>query len=211
MICLSIANGSVQEVQELMSQFELVELRLDLLKWNSEQLTAVLQHSKNCILTCRQSAVFSEEKRKSLLATGLKLAPSYIDLDMNNNASFNEALITLSKKENVKLIMSYHNYDYTPPLPILKKYIEQQFFKGANISKIACKCSNQDELSRIFSLYYHYDNLLAIGMGGIAKVSRLAALDLGAPFSYVCSEKNTTAPGQLTKEDFISIRNILDE
>lgn len=209
MICLSLANASVKEAKELMNQFDLVELRLDKLAWNEAQLKELVEHAKNCILTCRKSENQTDEERKALLSAGINLGAKLVDLDMNNEGTFNDEIISEVKAKGVKLIISYHNYERTPPLPILKKYVEQHFLKGADLSKIACQCSNSDELSRIFSLYYHYNNLLAIGMGTFAKISRLAALDLGAPFSYVSLTKEATAPGQMSSEDFSAIRKSL--
>ncbi len=211
MICLSLGNASVEEAQELKKQFDLVELRLDKLLWTEDQLKTFLSHSKRCIITCRESKNHSEQERKSLLLAGINNGAAVVDLDMNNEASFNDELIKEIKARGTKLIISYHNYEHTPPLPVLKKYIEQHFIKGADLSKIACQCPNAEALSRIFSLYYHYNNVVAIGMGEFAKISRLAALDLGAPFSYVSLDKDATAPGQLSHEDFTSIRKILHD
>lgn len=210
MICLSIANATVEEAKELMKQFELVELRLDKLQWGNSQLEDVLSQSKNCILTCRESSSINQEKRKALLETGIKHSAQYLDLDMNNDVKFNTDLIRQAKDQKVTLIISYHNYEYTPPLPVLKKYIEEHFLMGANISKIACYCSNELELSRIFSLYYNQNALLALAMGEKGKISRLAALDLGAPFTYVSINDAPTAAGQFSYDSFIEIRKKID-
>ena len=60
----------------------------------------------------------------------------------------------------------------------------------------------------ISSLYAKYKNLLALGMGENGRITRVASLLMGAPFSYVSSgTAKETAPGQITREQ---MKNVLE-
>jgi 3-dehydroquinate dehydratase I len=118
------------------------------------------------------------------------------------------------RKRGCKLIVSYHNYENTPPREELKVLVNRCFSFGADVAKIACQVNCEADAARILSLYdFDYQanvdkKIVAIGMGEKGKITRPASLLLGAPFTYASmSTGKETAPGQLTKQ---TLEDILD-
>ena len=93
--------------------------------------------------------------------------------------------------------LSYHNFNQTPDIAQLKSIIKQAQLLDCNYVKIATMIQNTKENIRLLSLYQEFDNIIAFGMGEKGKISRLASLYLGAPFTYASfSDIYTTAQGQ---------------
>jgi 3-dehydroquinate dehydratase-1 len=114
--------------------------------------------------------------------------------------------------------MSYHNYKRTPSRQVLEEIIESCFAAGVDIAKISCQSLSHADTARILSLYdreeVNYENkkIIAVAMGEIGKISRLAALLLGAPFTYASlSQGKETAPGQLSKQSLLEILRWMDK
>jgi 3-dehydroquinate dehydratase len=62
----------------------------------------------------------------------------------------------------------------------------------------------------LFNLYEGEENLIAFGMGDDAKFTRVTALFLGSPFTYVYFlSQNKTAEGQLSYKEFdLMVKNL---
>ena len=96
------------------------------------------------------------------------------------------------------VIVSYHNYKETPEIELLDELVIGAIEKGADLVKIATQVSQLSDNTRLMALYNQPFPILVIGMGNIGKITRVAALRLGAPFTFVSGEiGNETAPGQI--------------
>ena len=59
------------------------------------------------------------------------------------------------KPETCKLIVSFHNYDYTPSVEELLSLVDQIQATGADIVKIATTATEIDDVSRMFQVLVH--------------------------------------------------------
>jgi 3-dehydroquinate dehydratase-1 len=230
MICVSIANLDFEEYQRVLKDIEIAELRLDLLHFSLQQVRKIFalpsdpnqkflevqepffkkvpgrRRQIRLIATYRPGNI-SEKERQELLITAVEAGADYVDIEMEAEADFKEAVIDACRKKDCKVIISYHNYEKTPSKKDLDAIIARCYAEGADITKIACQVNSEADAARILSLYdYDKDEkeekkIVAIGMGEMGKIIRLAAPLLGAPFTYAAlSEGKETAPGQLDKE-----------
>ena len=207
-ICTSLGNIETSEVLGILNNVEMAELRLDLLKLSNKDIEAIFSNHLCLIATCRRGA-YDDAYRGKLLENAAKAGAAYIDIDIEDNGSngWEEKMTDIAHKNNCKVIYSYHCYTHTPTLNELKQLANSMISVGADIVKIVTKTSGHQDNSNLLSLYSHYDNLVAIGMGCQGAITRIAAPFLGAPFTFVSYDNNITTPEQI---DYMEMKDILE-
>ncbi len=216
MICVSVGSIGFPELIELLRSEEFVEIRLDLNNFSDDQLIKLFSSPAKTIATCRPGK-FKEEERIKKLKLCVESGASFIDIEKETMDDSHREISTLAKAENCKLIISYHNYEETPPVSELKKIFRSSQDMGADIVKIACKVTSENDNAILLSLYHFLENtdtsqLILIGMGEKGKITRIAAPFLGAPFTYASYEVGKeTAQGQITKSEIDEIIKLITD
>ncbi|MFN4132580.1 MAG: type I 3-dehydroquinate dehydratase [Caldimicrobium sp.] len=101
-----------------------------------------------------------------------------------------------------KILFSYHHFQTTPSLKVLKGYLKKASNLGIKWFKITTFTERIENSLEFLTLIRYGKNLgleiVAFNMGEKVKLSRVLSLFLGAPFTYVFppSEK-PLAPGQM--------------
>ena len=207
-ICVSIFANDFNFCIEVVMKYEFVELRLDKGQLNNAQIGEIITAGKNIIATCRAGFI-PDENRFDTLLSAINQGTEYIDIEHEFESGFKNKLIEAAKKKGCKIINSYHNYDVTPCFNELLK-IAKSLENNCVIIKIACKVNSRDDLINLMTLYKEFEpwKLISLGLGDMGRISRVAAIFLGAPFSYA-SVKNglETAEGLLEYEN---LKYILD-
>ena len=181
----------------------LVEIWLDCL--NNLDLTALFREiSCPVIAVCKarnEGGTFdgSARARVDLLAEAAQLGARYIDLDLETAKKIRSQL----RKHRRKLIVSYHNYEKTPPLSVLEIKVKEALKAGAAIVKIATHINRIEDNAVLFEVLQRAvkrgTKIIVIGMGEKGTISRTAAPFLGSYLTFVAlDERSSTAPGQLT-------------
>jgi 3-dehydroquinate dehydratase-1 len=200
MLCVSISEPSVKKILNLINKSEIAEVRLDLMDLSDQDIEKVFSGEGKIIATCC-AGKFSDEQRKKKLEKAIESGASYVDIEIDAPDAFKEDLISSAHKHNCKVILSYHNFNETPPTDELAKMVDACFAQGADIAKIACLAKSESDAAIILSLYAKYKNLVALGMGENGRITRVASLLMGAPFSYVSTgTAKETAAGQITRK-----------
>ena len=195
-ICLSIGNVDYPMVLEMLGIASLVELRLDLLNLSNSQLKEVFSIHTNAIATCR-AVNNNHQDAINRLANAIDFGCAYIDVDINTPETWLKPLVNRAKELNRKVILSYHNHTCTPAVVELDNVIEKMFDLEASYVKVACFANSEADCLTMLGLYTHYQKIIALSMGTLGKISRLAAPTLGAPFTYASYKGYETAPGQI--------------
>ena len=205
MLCVSISEPSVNKILNLIKKSEIAEVRLDLMDLSDHDIEKVFSGEGKIIATCR-AGKFSDEERKIKLKKAIESGASYVDIEIDAPDAFKTELVSSARKHNCKVILSYHNFIGTPPTDELNKMVDASFAQGADIAKVACLANSESDALRILSLYAKHKNLVAFGMGERGKMTRVASLRMGAPFSYVStSPAKETAPGQITSKHMTKV------
>jgi 3-dehydroquinate dehydratase I len=200
MLCVSISEPSVKEILKLIRKSEIAEVRLDLMDLSDQDIEKVFSGEGKIIATCCVGK-FSDEQRKNKIKKAIESGASYVDIEIDAPVAFKKELIPWAHKHNCMVILSYHNFNETPPTDALDKMVDACFAQGADIAKVACLANSESDAARILSLYAKHKNLVALGMGEKGKITRVASLLLGAPFSYVSTgTAKETAPGQINRK-----------
>lgn len=207
MICISITNVSAAEALKIVQTYELTEVRLDLIPFIRTDIDRFFSSANKTIATFRPVDSVTEQERKDILIQSVNAGASYIDIEMENDDDFMKDIIKAAARKKCKVIMSYHNYDKTPSLPELEHLLNRCSGKNVDIAKIACQVNSPGDCSRLLSLYGLGKPVVAIGMGDMGRITRIAAVFLGAPFTYASLDTSRkTAPGQLEYE---KLKNII--
>jgi len=205
-ICVSFGNMSFEKCIETLKICSFAEIRFDLLNFTSNETKQLFNQDCSIIATYRPGNI-SELLRKEELFKAINYGADYIDLEFDAPSDYFNSLFEKVKNHNTKVIISYHNYSSTPQQDELFSIVEKCVNMGADIVKIACQINSSADLSNLLCLYNKFDKIIAIGMGKKGVMSRLSAISLGSPFTYVSASSNKkTALGQLSYSEFQQIK-----
>jgi len=149
-----------------------------------------------------ESISLSEDGKVNLLSEVCKnSAVDMIDFEVSNDRDHIKALRKISKENNKKLILSYHNFDHTPVNPeILKRVFEAEFYE-ADIAKVAVMPENKEDVLRLLEVTQEADEVLDIpvvtmSMGRIGSMSRMMGWAYGSIITFGVGVQSS-APGQV--------------
>ena len=202
MICTSIQNKELAEIQALLQHLEMAEIRLDRCALEDEDIDTLFSESDvPLIATCRLS---EESQAPEILERAIQAGAKYVDLEMEAPAAIGRRIREACQEYGTVLIRSYHNFDGTPSREVLLSLMERARSFGGEVVKMVTTATSKADADIVLSLYDAAEpgTLVAFAMGEEGRSSRLEALKRGAPFTYACvSPEEATASGQWTTED----------
>ena len=209
MICVSLEVSNVSDSLKKLKALDLAELRLDKASLTGAEIKQLFSLPLDLIVTCRPGFL-SEEDRKQYLLEAICYGAKYVDLEIESPVAFKQDIISLARNKGCLVILSYHNYQETPPAIELNRTVRQCFQEGADIAKIACQVNSGPDIISLFSLYGLEEaaagKIISLGMGQKGKITRVAAPLLGAPFTYASFKPGSeTAEGQLDRKSLKTI------
>jgi 3-dehydroquinate dehydratase-1 len=209
MFCISISTlpflSRAREIEvtiKMVAVSDMAEIRLDLLRPAKDELPALFSaHGKKMIATCR-AGYYDDGARADMLRAAIDNGCGYVDLEIDASCAFLDTLIPYAKAKGCKVILSYHNFEITPEAEALELVVVEAMACGADVVKIATMVHTPQDAARLLGLYARHTSLVAFGMGEKWKFTRVAALKLGAPFTYVYpDDAMATAPGQYSDSE----------
>jgi 3-dehydroquinate dehydratase type I len=210
MICTSITTTDFTACQHLLLRSEMAELRLDLMQLQPAQVQALLRYARIPIVaTCREGR-YGESERLQLLQLAVEGGAAYVDIELEADERYRQALLSLARRHGCRCIISFHDFAQTPATPTLHDIIAACRSQGADLVKLITTARTASDCARLLSLYADEKNLIAFAMGELGKLTRLACLYLGAPFTYAASSAGSeAAPGQIEAEKIQQIQQLL--
>lgn len=206
MICVSLKETKPEKLLRLLKGIEFAEIRLDKLTVDVESVRNIFSQHPNLIATCRPG-LMEDRERKTLLLTAIKAGAAYVDIEVEGDNAFKDALVQESRRQGCNVIVSYHNFEKTPERAELEKIVSWCFDSGGDIAKIACLVRSEKDNARILGLLSDARPLVVIGMGHLGKITRIVGPNLGSLFTYAALEEGQeTAEGQISKT---KLENIL--
>lgn len=209
MICVAVSRKS-QLAVAVGSGCSMLELRLDLIGKEPAELFRHIPGDLQVVATYRPGVV-EEERRLEALKECMELGASYVDVEMESRGGFLEQVKTHALQKGCGLIISYHNFDLTPPAGRLTEILEKCYSLGADIAKIATMVHTGQDAVRLLSLYGQPGRKVVLGMGEGGRITRVAAPYLGSEFTFASVEgSGGTAPGQMTVAELKHIYGMID-
>jgi 3-dehydroquinate dehydratase-1 len=198
---------------------DLIEIRADSLKeCSNDNVHKLLSDLKKIteariILTVRngdEGGWFegTEKEREKIILGSLHLA-DLVDIELKSD--IRDKIVSTARVNNIDVIISYHDFEKTPSSKEIEDIITAEKKAGADYAKVAFKAnSNQDvlELLRKIERMSKKVRVVAISMGEIGRISRIAAPVFGSSIAYA-SVGRKTAPGQLSVADTRKILEVL--
>ncbi len=199
MICVSLKETNPEKLLRILKKIEFAEIRLDSMTVDMASVRDMFSQHLNLIATCRPG-LRKDMDRKTLLLTAVKAGAAYVDIEVESDDVFKDALVQESRRQGCKVIVSYHNFSRTPDRAELDKIVSWCFESGADIAKIACQVRSKRDNAQILGLLSDPRPLVVCGMGSIGKITRIVGPSLGSRFTYASLEEGEeTAEGQISK------------
>jgi len=206
MICVSIAESTLDECRAALKGLELAEIRIDKTGLSLVEIKELFSAPLKMIATCRPGTRPDDDRMAALLAA-IAAGAAYVDFEIASPPQFRDRILAAAREKHCRIIISYHNHTETPLKQVLLLTIEECFDLGADIAKVVCRVQSVQDCARLFSLYETRNNVVALGLGKLGLITRIAGPFFGAPLTYAC-----LAPGKETAEgqpDIASLRAVL--
>jgi len=132
----------------------------------------------------------SEDERTEILIETAEYV-DYVDIELQTDEKHRSRVINASKST----IVSYHNFQRTPPLNELLDIVKKEKELGT-IAKFAVMPQNMQDTLNVLQVVNQSDNTIGIAMGEMGSYTRVLAPLFGSPLVYASSNRGS-APGQL--------------
>jgi 3-dehydroquinate dehydratase-1 len=128
-----------------------------------------------------------------------------VDYEMGNDAADVREVRELSRAQGVQLILSFHDFQGTPPLDVLNERFARAQGLGADIAKVAVMPRAMDDVLTLLQATLQSSRTVGIpvvsmAMGGLGALTRLCGWAFGSAMTFAVGE-GTSAPGQMPIED----------
>lgn len=219
-ICASIMASTIEEFIRKINKVnnaDIVEIRADGLRTNNYKSevkrllkTLKIQRDIPMILTLRsekEGGAFlgSESERIETIIEAMKLADA---VDIELRAKDRDKVLEEARKNKVPVIISYHDFNATPKLDVLRSIIEEEISLGADLAKVAVTVKSKRDVLKLIEVTEEYSKqetpLATMGMGDLGKFARIACVFFGSAMVYA-SVAEPTASGQLSIEDTVDL------
>ncbi len=198
--CITIAVNDQKSLQSSMEialqKADLVEIRFDYIKMDELDKSIEVASSirDRAIFTCRakdEGGKFegSDEERIDIIKRLIDIKPMLVDIEYNTLLKY--------KFDADNILVSWHNFEYTPSKEELSKQMNEMLKFSKNIKIVTFAKNFIDNIS-ILELYNEIsdERLVAFCMGEFGMASRVLSMLYGSPFTYTTLDK-PVAPGQL--------------
>ncbi len=197
MICVSLAETTVEKCIDALRRIDFAEIRLDKMQVEIEDINKIFSYHPKLIATCR-AGTMDNSIRIKLLTSAIEAGAAFVDIEVESDAQFRIPILEKARSLGCQVIVSYHNFEKTPKKSNLEQIISQCFELGADVAKIACMVHSEKDNALLLGLLNEERSLVVVGLGEKGKICRIAAPFLGSLFTYASLSKGKeTAEGQL--------------
>ena len=187
---------------------DIIELRIDAMDHpNPDEVSNIIKDINYPLIATNrmieEGGFFkgSESERTDILLAAAKHA-DIIDIELQTDEDYLNKIIKASKST----IISYHNFEKTPPADHLLKIVNQERKLG-DIAKFAVMPKNISDTLIVLNVLAQVEATIGISMGDMGRYTRVVAPLFGSPITFA-SIDNISAPGQL---DINTTKSFLDK
>ncbi|GAA0370664.1 type I 3-dehydroquinate dehydratase [Bacillus horti] len=129
----------------------------------------------------------------------------FVDFELSNKASNLQKLKEVTDQSGTQLIVSYHNFQQTPPKEFITKTFADMQKAGANLAKLAAMPQSFSDVVTLLQCTEEANQqldvpIISMSMGDIGVVSRVVGWQFGSVFTFAIGSQSS-APGQVPIED----------
>lgn len=138
-----------------------------------------------------------------------------IDFEMSNDAAHIDVVRKTARVNDIKLILSFHNFSFTPALETLEQRFLQAEQLGADIAKVAVMPRNAEDVLTLLGATLSASQkltipLISIAMGPHGSLTRLFGWAFGSALTFATGAASS-APGQMPIEDLNTVLAIVQK
>lgn len=138
-----------------------------------------------------------------------------IDLELFKDKINNYTLIDYAHQHNIKVIMSYHNFECTPEVSNLYDYAHSMEVLGADAVKLALMPRCKEDVISLINVCIKLSSsltlpVICISMSSMGKITRVLGALMGNAMTYVCNDKEGRF-GQVSIDDIHQYLDLLKE
>ena len=138
-----------------------------------------------------------------------------VDFEMSNDPAHIRRLREVSKANDIKLVLSFHNFSYTPGLEALNQRFLQADQLGADIAKVAVMPRDLEDVLTLLTATLQASKklkipLISMSMGPYGSLTRLFGWTFGSALTFAVGA-SSSAPGQVPIEDLNTVLRILQK
>ena len=154
----------------------------------------------------------SERERINLLISSIPFS-DIVSIELATEKSLRDEVVTSAHQQNTKVIISSHNFEFTPSVDELLTLLKQQKDACADIAKIAfTPKTHEDALNILLAQTKTKINIpvIALSMGEFGSFTRVVGPMIGGflSFTYV-DDSSQSAAGQIPLSKMKKLRDLL--
>jgi 3-dehydroquinate dehydratase I len=199
MICICIGKTDFEKALEKARSEELIELRFDLMDMPDKQIGMLCSQSSRVIVKFPPGKK-TDGERLEKLKTAILAGAEFVEIEWDDNEEFHDELVPFARGNDCRVIVSFLDKSKTPVKRELEQIVRDCSMMGADIVKVMCHVNTYEDNARLLSLYSLGKNIVALGLGQMGRITRIAALFAGAEFTYASlGPEIETGGGQISK------------
>jgi len=146
-------------------------------------------------------------------AVGASGLVDFLDFEMGNDAGQVRRVCEGARKHDTRVILSYHNFSYTPGVEFLvQRFLEAERL-GAHVAKVAVMPRDRADVLTLLAATAEADAkgripLISMAMGPLGSVTRMIGGEFGSSLSFAVGE-GSSAPGQIPIGDLAAVFAVL--
>lgn len=137
----------------------------------------------------------------------------FIDFEMANDPDHVRRVREVTRRHEIRLILSYHNTSYTPGQDhIVEQFLEAERL-GADVAMVQVVPRDRVDVLRLLAATAEADEktripLISISVGPLGSVTRMVGGLFGSWLMY-CVGESASAPGQIPIRDLVTVYDII--
>jgi 3-dehydroquinate dehydratase-1/3-dehydroquinate dehydratase/shikimate dehydrogenase len=159
-ICVALAGADAaalhEQARQVADEADVLEIRLD---------SMTVPEPEKCCSLLRRPLLFTnrptweggrfagtEEARTAPLLEAVRLRAAYVDLELRAAPDSRHRLLEASQDGSTRMILSWHDFEGTPPAVELADILRQMAASGAHIGKIVTTAHSANDVLRVLAL-----------------------------------------------------------
>ena len=146
-------------------------------------------------------------------AVGASGLVDLLDFEMSNDPDHVRSVRETARKHGAKVILSYHNFGYTPGVDFLvQRFLEAERL-GADVAKVAVMPRDRADVLTLLAATAQAAAkaripLISMSMGPLGAVTRMVGGIFGSSLSFAVGE-GSSAPGQMPIADLRAVYDVI--
>ena len=137
----------------------------------------------------------------------------FIDFEMSNDPDHVRQVRESTSAQGTRLILSYHNFGYTPGRDFLVQRFLEADRLGADVAKVATMPRDRHDVLTLLAATAEADAkarvpLISMAMGPLGAVTRMVGGAFGSSLSFAIGE-GSSAPGQIPIGDLRAVYDVI--